>query len=300
MKPLMLLAAAFAAIATPLSAPAPAAAQEVALHDHIRTTLYGDAGPVVVLIPGMSTPDEVWDDAVAELRDTHRVLTVEVRGFDGERGTVNEAEGALDGIVADLSLDLAQRGLGPATIAGHSLGGLLAMQFGLDHADQAKNLLILDSLPFFGTVFGGDQTLETIKPQADQMRDMVIAGADQMRAMGVEGTASGAGAAGMSVDEATRVRIANWTLDAEPLVVARLVHEDMMLDLRQEIAALEMPVTVIHFADGDLAQMAVDRYATDYAALGHVRIVPVDNSRHFVQLDRPEVFLAELRALAAQ
>ena len=298
MKSMMFLAAALAAIAAPLSAAAPAAAQDVALHDHIRTTLYGDTGHVVVLIPGMSTPDEVWDDTVAALRDTHRLLTVEVRGFDGERGTANEAEGALDGIVADLAADLAVRGLEPATIVGHSLGGLVAAQFGLDHDAQAKNLLILDSLPFFGTVFGADQTLETIGPRADSMRDMIIAQADAMRAMGEQGTTSGDGATGMSVDEATRVTIANWSLKAEPLVVARLVHEDMMRDLRQEVASLKMPVTVIHFAEEPMAQMAVERYATDWAAVPNVRMVPVDDSRHFVQLDRPDVFLAELKALS--
>ena len=60
---------------------------EAVQHDHIRTRLYGTAGPVVVLIPGMSTPAAVWDGTVASLVDDHRVLTVEVRGFAGERGT---------------------------------------------------------------------------------------------------------------------------------------------------------------------------------------------------------------------
>ena len=264
---------------------------------HIRSWLYGDTGPVVVLVPGMSTPGAVWDDAVAQLSGDHRVLVVEVRGFDGERGTANERDGAIDGIVTDIAADLVARNLGPATIAGHSLGGLIAMRFGLDHPEFAANLLILDSLPFFGTVFSADMTLETVRPQADRMRQMLIDGADAMRAAGVEGTASGAGAMGMSVDEARRVKIANWSLDAEPLAVAQLVWEDTMMDLRQDIAALAMPVTVVHFATGEYADMARERYATDYAALDSVRIVPVDNSSHFVQLDRPEVVYAELRRL---
>ena len=272
--------------------------QPEALHDHIRTRLYGDTGPVVVLIPGMSTPAEVWDDTVASLIADHRVLTVEVRGFAGERGTANESAGAIDGIVADISADLAARDLGPATIVGHSLGGLIAMEFGLAHADQAKSLVIVDSLPFFGMVFAPDMTLEKVEPQAAQMRDMMIAGAEQMRAAGATNTESGAGAAGMSIDEATRVRIANWSLDAEPLAVAELVYEDTMTDLRSEIANLTMPVTVVHMANGQYREMAIARYATDYSALPGVRLVPVDETLHFIQLDQPEIVRAEIRAAA--
>ncbi|WP_265569723.1 alpha/beta fold hydrolase [Sphingomicrobium nitratireducens] len=301
MKSLTILAAALAATALPLpalAAPAqPTTEAQTLTHDHIRTTLHGTSGPVAVLIPGMSTPGAVWDDTVEAFAGDHRLLVVTVRGFDGERGTANEAEGAIPGIVADLAADLEQRDLGPATIVGHSLGGLLALKFGLDHPELATNLLIVDALPFFGTVFDPNATLESAEPQAIRMRDMMIAGAEMMRAMGEKGTDSGQGAMGMSVDEATRVKIANWSIDAEPLAVAQLVYEDTMMDLRQDIAALEMPVTVLHFATGEHADMAKARYATDYAALDGVRMVPADNSAHFVQLDRPDLFRAELAAL---
>ena len=289
--PLAFTAPAFATEAAP-------AADQASVRDHIRAEMHGTQGPVVVLIPGMSTPGAVWDDTVAKLADDHRVLVLTLRGFDGERGTANEAPGAIDGVVADLSAELAARGLEPATIVGHSLGGLVAMKFGLAHGEQAKNLLIVDSLPFFGMVFSPDMTLETAEPQAARMRDMMIAGAEQMRAAGVANTTSGAGAAGMSNDEASRVTIANWSLDAEPLAVAQFVYEDTMTDLRQDIAALDMPVTVLHMANGEYAEMAKERYSTDYAALPGVRMVPVDETMHFIQLDQPEIFMAELKRLA--
>lgn len=269
----------------------------ILLHDHIRTSLHGESGPVVVLIPGMSTPGAMWDDHVAALEADHRLLVVEVRGFDGERGTDNEKDGALKGIVADIAADLKARDLGPATLVGHSLGGLLALHFGLDHPELAERLMIVDALPFFGTVFGGDVTLETALPHAERMRDMMIAGAEKMREAGVANTTSGSGAMGMSVNEETRVVIANWSLDAEPLAVAQLVYEDTMSDLRQDIAGLTMPVTVLHMANGQYRDMAIARYTTDYAALAGARLVPVGESGHFVQLDQPEKFRAELAAL---
>lgn len=272
---------------------------QIAVYGHIRTTLHGSAGPVVVLIPGMSTPEEVWDDTVAALEFDHRLLVVEVRGFDGEQGTANELDGAIEGIVAEIAADLEARELGPATIVGHSLGGLIAMKLGLDHPAQAKNLLILDSLPFFGLVLDSDMTMERAQERGADLRDMLISGAGAMRSAGTANTTSGAGAAGMSIDEETRVKIANWSLDAEPLAVAQLIYEDTVTDLREDIARLSMPVTVVHFATGSYAQMARERYATDYAALPTVRLVPVEDSAHFVQLDRPDVVLEELQKLTS-
>lgn len=312
MKKLMIFAAATAATAASLSIVSPAfadakvveapaeAGTKVNSYDHIKTTLHGEAGPLVVLIPGMSTPGESWDEQVEALKGQHRLLVVHTRGFEGERGTANESDGALDGIVENLSTDLKARGLGPATIVGHSMGGLAAMMFGLAHPDQASRLLIVDSLPWFATIFGSDMTMEQAKVRADGMREMMLNSADAMRAMGKTGTDKDNGALDMSVKADKRIQIANWTLKSEPLAVAQLVHEDVMTDLRADIADLKMPVTVLHMANGEYAEMAKKRYSTDYAALKQARIVPVDGTGHFIHFDHPALFRAELSHLISK
>lgn len=285
------------ALAAPaITAPSSAA---VAEHDHIRTTLHGAGGPVVVLIPGMSTPGAVWDDEVAALAATHRLLVVEVRGFDGARAAANEGPGLIDGIVADLSADLAARGIERATIAGHSLGGLIAMKFALTHPAQADRLLIVDALPFFGTVFDPAATVESIAPRAAQMRAMILGNAEAMRAAGAKGTTSGAGAAVMALDGAAQVKIANWSLKAEPTVVAQALYEDMQMDLRRDIGSLALPVTILYQAQMDPAA-ATARYESDYAALSAARLTPVDRTSHFIMLDRPDAFRAALAELLAR
>ena len=86
----------------------------------------------------------------------------------------------------------------------------------------------------------------------------------------------------------------NWSLKAEPLVVANMVFEDATSDLRPAIARLRMPVTVLYQANGSNAAAATERYRTDYAALPAARLVPVDRTAHFIMLDRPDVFAATL------
>ena len=300
MKTTLLAALAAALAPLALAAPHPAAASETASdsaavnqYDHIRTTLHGADGPVVVLIPGMSTPGAVWDDMVTDLSDDMRLLVVEVRGMEGARAPANEAPGMIAGIVADLSADLAARRLPPARIVGHSFGGLLAMRFGLDHADQAESLLVIDALPFFGTVLDEHATPVSIEPQAARMRDMLLTQADTMRAIGARGTSDPARGAGMSLIPEHQLRIANWSLRADPAVVARALYEDMQADLRAQIADLSLPLTVLYQAE-TAPELARARYETDYAALSGARLVPVARTSHFIMLDRPELVREEI------
>ena len=261
--------------------------------DQIRTTLHGASGPVAVLIPGMSTPGEVWDRAVADLSGQMRLLVVEVRGMDGARAPANEMPGMMDGVVADLSADITQRGLPPARIVGHSFGGLLALKFGLEHPGQVHSLLVIDALPFFGTVFDENATVASIEPQASQMRDLLLAQAETIRAAGAKGTDNPAGGAGMSLVPEHQLRIANWSLKADPAVVARALYEDMQTDLRSQIRDLSAPLTVLYQASV-APELARARYEADYASLPGATLVPVDRTSHFIMLDRPELVHAEI------
>ena len=268
--------------------PAFASEPTIREYDHIRTALHGTGEPAAVLIPGMSTPGAVWDDTVAELSDEMRLLVVEVRGMEGGRTPANEGPGMMAGIVADLSADLAARGLPPARIVGHSFGGLLALQFGLDHPGQAESLLVIDALPFFGTVFDEHATLASIEPQAARMRDMLLAQAETIRAAAAKGTDDPAGGAGMSLIPAQQLRIANWSLKADPAVVAQALYEDMQTDLRVQIGDLSVPLTVLYQAH-QAPDLARARYQADYAALPGSNLVPVERTSHFIMFDRPEL-----------
>lgn len=292
---------ALAAVLTPLALGTPdaAAAEDPAAHaaiseyDHIRTTLHGTGGPVAVLIPGMSTPGAVWDKTVAALADEMRLLVVEVRGMEGSRSPANEKPGMMPGIIAELAADLEMRGLGPARIVGHSFGGLLALKFGLDHADQTASVLVIDALPFFVTVFDEKATVASIEPQAARMRDMLLSQAEAIRTAGAKGTDDPAGGAGMSLVPEYQLRIANWSLKADPAVVAQAIYEDMQEDLRAQIGHLTVPLTVLYQAH-QAPDLAKARYQADYAALPGARLVPVERTSHFIMLDRPELVEAEI------
>jgi pimeloyl-ACP methyl ester carboxylesterase len=232
----------------------------------------------------------------ASLAADHRVLVVGVKGFDGQRATPNEKDGMIDGIVADLAADLLARGFHHPVVAGHSFGGLVAMKYALSQPAMVKSVVVVDALPFFGTVFDPEATAASIAPRGKQMRDMMVAQADAIRAMGKVGVTKDPGG-NMSLDPATRIRIANWSMKSEPLAVAQALWEDIILDLRAAIGGLQVPMTILYNSYGDSKEAAA-RYTADYAAKADARLVPVKDTGHFIQLDQPGAVEAAIEEAA--
>jgi pimeloyl-ACP methyl ester carboxylesterase len=92
--------------------------------------------------------------------------------------------------------------------------------------------------------------------------------------------------------------MAAWAAAADPRVTAQLLYEDMSTDLRPALAGLNMPVTVVvpwtETPFGKERTLAF--YHRQYDKVPNIRFAPVAESGHFVMLDQPELFRAELDA----
>ena len=76
--------------------------------------------------------------------------------------------------------------------------------------------------------------------------------------------------------------------------MARAMYDVMTTDMRGELASIQTPVTIVYANDAAIAPEPVitGLYAGQYAALPNHRLVKVDQSFHFVQLDQPAAFAA--------
>lgn len=166
-------------------AAAAAAAAEVRM-DHISVTETGKGSPVI-LIPGLSSPRAVWDGVAPELAKSHRVILVQVNGFAGDDAGANLKPGVLDGIVGDLHGYIAQHKLQGAAVVGHSMGGLVGLMLAKAQPGDVGKLMIVDSLPWYGMLFGPGATVDAVKPQAAAMRDRFAASYGKARRGGQPG-----------------------------------------------------------------------------------------------------------------
>ncbi|WP_241213639.1 alpha/beta hydrolase [Sphingomonas sp. ABOLE] len=255
--------------------------------DHISVQVLGRGSPVV-LIPGLSSPRATWDGVVPELIRSHRVYLVQVNGFGGEDPRGNLQPGILDGIVADLHTLIATRKLGAVPVVGHSMGGLVTLMLARAHPGDVQKALVVDALPFIGTLFAPAATPESIRPQAEMMRA-------QMTSLYGKPIPEQVGriiARQNALKPASQETVAGWSARADMRVSGQALYEDMTTDLRPVLPKILAPITVLvpwtEARGGE--EKVLGLYRAQYAGAPNATIRGVGDSGHFLMLDQPAVF----------
>jgi pimeloyl-ACP methyl ester carboxylesterase len=281
-----LILAAFAASTLDWSATAnaaPSAASEQRL-SRITIRSVGEGAPIV-LIPGLASSPAVYDDVAAKIGKDHRLIFVQVNGFAGSKPGAGPVEGLMPGAVDELAGWLAANGIEKPAVVGHSMGGLMGMMLAKKHPAAAGKLLIVDSLPFYGMLFGPTATPDAVRPIVEQMRAGLVSGSTPP-----------AVPPHMSNSEAGKAKILEWLKSSDPKTVGEALVEDATTDFRSDLPALSVvPVTVLYAAATPEFKAMADRlYADAYKELPNARLVAVENSEHFIMLDQPDRFAEEV------
>ncbi|MHA6717925.1 alpha/beta fold hydrolase [Sphingomonas sp. RS6] len=260
--------------------------------DHISVKVIGHGSPVI-LIPGLSSPRGVWDGVAPDLARRHRVYLVQVNGFGGGDPGANLEPGILDGIVADLHRLIAGRKLEGAALVGHSMGGLVTLMLARDHPGDVGKAMVVDALPFIGTMFAPAATPEAIQPQAQMMRAQMVG----LHGRPVPDAVLQAIARQNARKPESQKQVAEWSAKADMRVSGQALYEDMQTDLRTDLGKITVPVTiVVPWTDDRGGEIrTLDLYRAQYAGLKDLKLVGVGDSGHFVMLDQPAGFA---RALA--
>lgn len=257
--------------------------------DRLTVELAGkEDGPDVILIPGLSTPRDVWDDTVRRFAGCYRLHLVQVRGFGDAPGA--NAEGpVLEPVVRTVGdyIDdmIFDAGRGKPKIIGHSFGGLVAMKVALAIPEKTDSIMVVDSLPFFGVLFGPAVTAEQIEPQAKAMRSGIQSatqpGLDNMTLATMSRTKEG------------QKQVSEWVKRGNPMVAGQVMFEVMTTDIRTDLQDNTVPITMLYPINPDSpfpADMTENNYKTSYGPVPGATVKRIDDSAHFIMLDQPEVF----------
>jgi pimeloyl-ACP methyl ester carboxylesterase len=246
--------------------------------------------PDVVLVPGLTSSREVWAGEAKRLAPNYRLHLVQVNGFAGQPAGPNATGEILPAIVEELHAYCAALNTKPAVI-GHSLGGLLTLMLAAKYPNDVNKIVIVDSLPFFGMMFGPQMTPEMIKPQAEQMRDKIEKqdqDKDKRRASAERAAET------LALNPEGRMLVEKNSEDSDAHVVAEGMFEDLQTDLRPELAKINTPALLLYPVDPALkvngTQKVDELYQGAYKPMPNVIVLRVDGSRHFIMLDQPEKF----------
>jgi len=100
-------------------------------------------GSPLVLLHGFPLDHHLWDEVVALLEDTFDLILPDLRGF-GESTTV-DAPYTMDDYASDIAGLLNQLGIQKTGIAGHSMGGYVALAFARLYPERVSGLALVST-----------------------------------------------------------------------------------------------------------------------------------------------------------
>ena len=251
---------------------------------------YGSGDPIV-LIPGLASGAWVWNAVIPQLAAKHSVYAVTFAGFAGRPAVGTVSIAAFEN---DMTALLDQRHLGKPVFVGHSIGGMLAIDYAETHPDRVRGIVAADGLP----VFPGMHQLT--QQQREGIGSQMAAGVkaqthDQFLAFEKTYMAT----VGVN-DAALAEQVATLSALSDSPTVAAWLQADLAADLRPNLAKITVPVLEIapyspsegnpaapmHFTEAEKA----DYYRSLLAGVPKLDVVTIAPARHFVMLDQPERF----------
>jgi pimeloyl-ACP methyl ester carboxylesterase len=258
-------------------------------------------GSVLVCHPGGPGFSGATLTDLGGLADSFELVVVDPRGTGGSQSAATYSE---DDYVADLEELRAELELDTFDLLGHSHGGFVAVEYAATHPDRVRRLVLAATAPRFAPEYR-----EAVEAVWDAARDPSIAPAREARAQRLSSA---------DLEPAEIVRLATLELrlffaraDGVPVIGHVLEREPPNLDalayfnretaphfdLRPLLPAIRAETLVLtgdHDFFGELA-------AGDLVAgIGDARSVVLRDAGHFLWVDQPHAFAAEVASFLQQ
>nr|WP_287936552.1 alpha/beta hydrolase [Algoriphagus sp.] len=249
-------------------------------------------GPKIILIPGLASSGEVWDETVAQLSKNYECHVLTLPGF-GTNPAVEMPSGFLP-TMEKLITDYITAQKEKVTLIGHSLGGFLSLRLSRSLPDRIQKVVIVDSFPFYSAAFNPAATEENMVGMASQMKQLMLSQSpEQYRAQQQASMP-------MMTINAEKLPIAvDWSMQSDRGTTAEAFYELMTTDFRDELAEVKTPMLVLGaWASGKnygLTEESVKKSFSDqYRLAENVQIELAPTAHHFIMWDNPEWFMEKL------
>lgn len=265
----------------------------------VRIEVRGPAdGRPVLMIPGLNSGAQVWDETCAALIEQAHVQchVVNLPGFAGVPAVADDTP-FLDHQAERLLRYVKSRELQQPVAMGHSLGGVVTLLMAKAEPKAFSQLVIVDSLPFFPAAMNPAATVEMMKPMAEGMRQGMRQATDEAYAAQLE-----TALAGMSKDPERLPTLKTWGHASDRNTTTQAMYEMFSRDLRGDLATVTTPTLVLgawaaYKPMGSTLESTRKIFTDQYAKLEGVRVEMSAGGYHFLMWDDPEWLVAQVRSV---
>ncbi|MFD0795899.1 alpha/beta fold hydrolase [Maribacter chungangensis] len=248
-------------------------------------------GQPILLFPGFTCTDAVWEETVTELSNNYECHIFTFAGFGDvppiEKPWLPKIKTGVEAYVKDQNLK-------DAIIIGHSLGGALGLWLATEEEHTFLKIIVVDALPSTGALMipnfkSEDMVYES--PWNKQMLAMDTVAFDAMAAQM---------AAGMSLNKEKQQQIKDWILQADRETYVYGYTDLLKLDLREDIAKINIPVNILAATQPYGLEMVKGTYTEQYKNLKDYDIEFAADAAHFIMYDSPIWFQEKLNTRLAE
>lgn len=248
----------------------------------------GANGAPIVLIAGFPLTREIWNAQADALSRAHRAIRPELRGVG--KSSVPDGPYLMEVLASDVATALDALGIERAAIAGHSLGGYVALAFARMFAERVTQFALVCS------------RLAPDSAERAASREALAARVESENAIGpaVEAYVPALTAPQTALERPGIVeRVREIAATIEPKGAAALLRGMAMRPSAEDIAPdLEVPVAVIAGARDSTISLEEARHVA--AAFPRGRLVICENSGHLPMLEEPQRVTDALVALLSE
>ena len=238
-------------------------------------------GSALLLVHGFPLTGEAWCRQVEAFRTTCRVIAPDLRGLGHSEGTAGAV--SMNQFAEDLFALLQYLNTGPVVLAGHSMGGYVALAFAKTHPQALRGLVLV------GTKAGADTPEVAATRRATAAKVRTEGSAVVVNAMAPKMLA----AANTDVAMAARVRAFMAPSKPEGVIGALLGMADRP-DATAWLGDLAVPTLVITGADDTLVPPSEGEAMAK--AIPGARFQAIAGAGHLVPFEQAEAFNDLLRA----
>lgn len=254
------------------------------------TQLYWEeagSGTPIIFVHEFGGSYSSWEPQMRRFARTNRCITFAARGYPPSDVPDDPAMYSQAQAAADIAAVLDAAGESAAHLAGLSMGGFAALQFGMDFPDRARSLIVA------GAGYGAE------KEQAAFFADLSNQVADQFEAIGAESFAPVYGVAAARIPFLEKdprghaeflQRLARHSARGAANTMRGVqAKRPSLYDLEDKLRALDMPVLIMS-GDEDDHCLQPALFLKKVIPASGVAILP--KAGHTLNLEEPELFNA--------
>ncbi len=245
------------------------------------------SGPTLLLVHGFPLDHSMWRHQLESLGDTYRVIAPDLRGFGASSGATDTI--TMEQLADDMAELLDALGIvEPITFCGLSMGGYVAWQFWLRHANRLARLILCDT-----------RAIADSEEAARGRHDMANRVLSEGSKVVAEAMLPKLFAEKTIREQADMVAATRQVMQAtSPAAVAGTLRGMAQRpDMTSALADIDIPTLVI-CGEHDVISTA-DEMRSIAAALPNATFVEVPGSGHMTPLEGPETVNRAIRGFLA-